>query len=186
VALGGLLTADEIIEGRGVTVSRNADVLDAELVGELEVLRGRVRRDLKRDLDSGSEWPEFAGRCRLERRQRALSECRAECHSSEVPACRVQSGYKNFCHVSVYMLTYMSMIRTTVYLDSEVALALRQLSATEGRSQAELIRDAVTSYTKRAKRPAPKGLGKYRSGEPDVAQRAKDILGAAAKRGRWR
>ena len=84
------------------------------------------------------------------------------------------------------MLTYMSMIRTTVYLDSEVALALRQLSATEGRSQAELIRDAVTSYTKRAKRPAPKGLGKYRSGEPDVAQRAKDILGAAAKRGRWR
>jgi len=80
----------------------------------------------------------------------------------------------------------MSMIRTTVYLDQEIALALRQLAAVQGRSQAELIRDALATYTKQAVRPAPKGIGKYRSGEPDVAQRAKEILGAAAKRGRWR
>ena len=80
----------------------------------------------------------------------------------------------------------MSMVRTTVYLDQETALALKQLSLRQGRSQAELIRDALASYTRRAVRPTPKGIGKYRSGEPDVAQRAKDILGAAAKRGRWR
>jgi hypothetical protein len=85
-----------------------------------------------------------------------------------------------------YMLTCMSMVRTTVYLDQEIALALRQLAARRGRSQAELIRDALASYTRRAVRPTPKGIGKYRSGEPDVAQRAKDILGAAAKQGRWR
>jgi predicted transcriptional regulator len=80
----------------------------------------------------------------------------------------------------------MSMIRTTVYLNQETALALRQLAAVRGRSQAELIRDALASYTKRAARPAAKGIGKYRSGEADVAQRAKEILGDAAKRGRWR
>ncbi len=77
------------------------------------------------------------------------------------------------------------MVRTTVYLDQDVALALRQLAAVQGRSQADLIRDALARYTRRATRPSAKGIGKYRSGEPDVAQRAKDILAAAAKRGRW-
>lgn len=79
----------------------------------------------------------------------------------------------------------MSVVRTTVYLDPETALAIRQLAAVRGRSQAELIREAITRYTKRTARPPAKGIGKYRSGEPDVAQRAKDILGAA-RRGRWR
>jgi hypothetical protein len=77
-------------------------------------------------------------------------------------------------------------VRTTVYLDQETAMTLKQLAARQGRSQAELIRDALASYAGRAVRPKPKGIGKYRSGEPDVAQRAKEILGAAAKRGRWR
>lgn len=86
---------------------------------------------------------------------------------------------------SAYRIAYMrgaSVVRTTVYLHQETALALRQLAAVQGRSQAELIRDALENYTKRTVRPAPKGLGKYRSGEPDVARRAKDILSAAAKR----
>jgi hypothetical protein len=65
-------------------------------------------------------------------------------------------------------------------------MTLKQLAARQGRSQAELIRDALAGYTERAVKPTPKGIGKYRSGEPDVAQRAKDILSAAAKRGRWR
>lgn len=80
----------------------------------------------------------------------------------------------------------MSMVRTTVYLDQEIALVLRQLAARQGRSQAEVIREALASYAQRTVRPTPKGIGKYRSGEPDVAQRAKDILATAAKRGRWR
>jgi hypothetical protein len=80
----------------------------------------------------------------------------------------------------------MSLVKTTVYLSHETALALRHVAAVEGRSQAELIREAVENYTKRSLRPAPKGVGKYRSGEPDVARRAKDILSAAARRGRWR
>jgi ribbon-helix-helix CopG family protein len=78
------------------------------------------------------------------------------------------------------------MVKTTVYLEQEVALALRQLSAVQGRSQAELIRDALAAYTQGTVRPMPKGMGKYRSGEPDVAQRAKQILADAAKKRRWR
>jgi hypothetical protein len=78
------------------------------------------------------------------------------------------------------------MIRTTVYLDALTALALRQLAAVRGRSQAELVRDALTRYMRRAIRPPAKGIGKYRSGSPDVAQRATEILAGAAKRRRWR
>ncbi len=78
------------------------------------------------------------------------------------------------------------MTKTTVYLDSEVALALRQMAEAQGRSQAELIRDALQKYTADGKRPLPRGLGKYDSGETHGAERAKDFLGAAAKKGRWR
>ena len=78
------------------------------------------------------------------------------------------------------------MVRIAVYLNRGTASALRQLASVEGRSQAELIRDALDNYTKRSVRPAPKGVGKYRSGKPGVARRAKDILAAAATRGRWR
>ena len=78
------------------------------------------------------------------------------------------------------------MVKTTVYLGQEVALALRQLSAVQGRSQAQLIRDDLVAYTQGTVRPMPKGMGKYRSGEPDVAQRAKQILADAAKKRRWR
>jgi hypothetical protein len=78
------------------------------------------------------------------------------------------------------------MIRTTVYLKPETAIALRQIAAVQHRSQAEIIRDALDHFTKDAARPRSKGIGKYRSGEPDVARRAKQILAAAAKRGGWR
>ncbi len=57
------------------------------------------------------------------------------------------------------------MTKTTVYLDSDTVLALRQMAETQGRSQAELIRDALAGYINGAKRPLPQGLGKYDSGE---------------------
>jgi predicted transcriptional regulator len=78
------------------------------------------------------------------------------------------------------------MVKTTVYLESDTALALRRMAEAQGRSQAELIRDALKAYAKRGKRPLPAGLGKYDSGETGVSQRAEDILREAAKRGRWR
>ena len=79
------------------------------------------------------------------------------------------------------------MVKTTVYLDSEIVLSLRQMAASQGRKQAELIRDALVAYTRDGKRPLlPRGLGKYDRGERDVSERAKQILHDAAKRGKWR
>jgi predicted transcriptional regulator len=79
----------------------------------------------------------------------------------------------------------MSMVRTTVYLDNEVALALRQLAASQGRPQAELIREALASYTKNSTRPLPAGMGKFRSGRTDISSRAKDILRKTITKTGW-
>ncbi len=78
------------------------------------------------------------------------------------------------------------MTKTTVYLDADTVLALRRMAETQGRSQAELIRDALDAYTNGARRPLPRGLGKYDSGETNGAESAKDFLRSAAKKGRWR
>ena len=78
------------------------------------------------------------------------------------------------------------MTKTTVYLDAEMAVTLRQIAAREGRPQAELIRDALADYTSRRKRPAIPGLGEFDSGHTDTSERAEQILRNAAKRGKWR
>ncbi len=78
------------------------------------------------------------------------------------------------------------MRKTTVYLDTEVALELRRLAVSQGKPQAELIREALERYTRRAKSRLPKGAGQYRSGRSDVGQRAEELLSEAANSRRWR
>jgi hypothetical protein len=78
------------------------------------------------------------------------------------------------------------MIKTTVYLDREVALKFRQLAEVKGRSQAELIREALANYTLSDAPPPVPGAGEFRSGHADTSERAKEILAKAAGRGKWR
>ncbi len=79
------------------------------------------------------------------------------------------------------------MIKTTIYMEPEVALTVRQLAAVEGRSQAEIIRDAIRAYTsKTAARPRPKGIGAYDSGRSDISERAEELMRRAARSRRWR
>ena len=78
------------------------------------------------------------------------------------------------------------MVKTTVYLESDVALQLKQIATAEGRPQAELIRDALTEYTKRRKRPPIPGLGEFDSGQINVSERAEEILRKASAGGKWR
>jgi hypothetical protein len=78
------------------------------------------------------------------------------------------------------------MIKTTVYLDREVALRFRQLAEAKKRSQAELIREALADYASRDARPAIPGVGEFRSGHSDTSERAKEILATAARSGKWR
>jgi predicted transcriptional regulator len=80
----------------------------------------------------------------------------------------------------------MCVTKTTVYLDDEVALRLRQLAESTGRPQAELIRSALEEYTSR--RTAPRripGAGEYRSGRSDISDNAEEILDQAARRKEW-
>jgi predicted transcriptional regulator len=78
------------------------------------------------------------------------------------------------------------MVKTTVYLDHEVALKFRQLAEVKGRSQAELIREALANYALGDARLAIPGAGEFRSGRADTSERAKEILAKAASRGKWR
>lgn len=76
------------------------------------------------------------------------------------------------------------MVRTTLLLEEETAEALKRLADLQGRSAAEVIRDALAAYTSKAERPSPKGVGAYRSGRSDVSERAEDLLREAAHRSR--
>jgi predicted transcriptional regulator len=73
------------------------------------------------------------------------------------------------------------MVKTTVYLDETVALKLRQIAKAGSQSQAEVIRDALETYTREAQRPRPKGLGGYRSGRSDISEKAEELLRRAAR-----
>jgi hypothetical protein len=73
------------------------------------------------------------------------------------------------------------MVKTTVYLDADVALQLRQLASAEGRSRAELIREALSAYASRSQAPLPAGAGRFRSGRTDVASNRRAILRDAAR-----
>jgi hypothetical protein len=78
------------------------------------------------------------------------------------------------------------MVKTTVYLEAEVALELRHLAALQGRTQAELIRDALAGYTRQRARPPIPGVGEFDSGRTDVSEQAENILRQASKGGKWR
>jgi hypothetical protein len=81
------------------------------------------------------------------------------------------------------------MLRTTVYVDEDVAVALRHRAALEGRTQAQLIRDALRKYVEETEIPEPPrivGIGRHRSGRRDVSERAEQLLRRAARRRRGR
>jgi hypothetical protein len=78
------------------------------------------------------------------------------------------------------------MVKTTVYLDAEIVVTLRQLSRQEGRSQAELIRDALAEFARQRKRPPIPGVGEFDSGESTVSERTGKILREASAQGKWR
>jgi predicted transcriptional regulator len=68
------------------------------------------------------------------------------------------------------------MVKTTVYLDDRDAAALRRLAAESGRSQAEIIREAIARTTQAAgpRRLRSAGVGRG-SGAP-IARNADAIV----------
>lgn len=64
-----------------------------------------------------------------------------------------------------------------MYLSESDYRRLKALARAEGRSAAELIREAVAEYARRRTHVAlPESIGAGRSGRGDVAERAEDLL----------
>ncbi|HEU0168663.1 MAG TPA: CopG family transcriptional regulator [Chloroflexota bacterium] len=67
------------------------------------------------------------------------------------------------------------MTKTTVYLPENLKLALSRMAASRGRSEADLIREAISSLTATAEPQRPRG-GFLHSGDPTLAERVDDVL----------
>jgi len=66
------------------------------------------------------------------------------------------------------------MHKTTIYLDEGLLRKVRRLADASGRSQAEIIREALVAYTG-GKRKRPRSIGVGRGG-PDLSERAEALL----------
>ena len=76
-----------------------------------------------------------------------------------------------------YTIYLMKTIRTTVYLNAADYRKLKSLATDQGRSAAELVREAVAEYTARVtRRPWPRSIGIVDSGDPDFAANHEDHL----------
>ena len=78
------------------------------------------------------------------------------------------------------------MVKTTVYIDNDVMLSLRSISERSGKPQAQLIREALRTFTSAEKPPLPAGMGKFNSGRTDISQNYRELLKKAARDRRWR
>jgi hypothetical protein len=65
--------------------------------------------------------------------------------------------------------------KTTVYLPDDLKLSLPRMATASGRSEADLIRDAITALTRTDTRPLPRGH-LFASGDPFLAEHAKEML----------
>jgi len=68
-------------------------------------------------------------------------------------------------------------VKTTVYLDGAAYRRLKAIARAQGRTAAELVREAVAQYAARATQVArPSSVGAGRSGRSDLSERAEELL----------
>lgn len=67
------------------------------------------------------------------------------------------------------------MEKTTVYLPEDLKLALRRAARSSGRSEADLIREGIGMVTGTHRIAEPR-LPLFESGQPDLAERADELL----------
>ena len=76
------------------------------------------------------------------------------------------------------------MATITIEISGTAAEKLRQLMEAERRTEVEIVAEALEAYQP-ARRPLPRGVGKYHSGRSDTSQRTEEILRDAVKEGQW-
>ena len=67
------------------------------------------------------------------------------------------------------------MKKTTVYLPNDLKAALERAAVHEGRSEADLIRQAVRELTRNLEPPRPR-LPLFHGGDPTLAERVDEAL----------
>ncbi len=72
----------------------------------------------------------------------------------------------------------MPTIKTTVYLDAADYERLKLLADRDGRTAAEMVREAVSEYARRAAaaKPRPRSISAGRSGGKNLSERAEELL----------
>ncbi len=71
----------------------------------------------------------------------------------------------------LYMVQYMVMMKTTVYLPERLKRALERMAAEEGRSEAEIIRGALQAVVESRQRPRPRlPINDQDLGDPGIAE----------------
>jgi len=73
------------------------------------------------------------------------------------------------------------MKKTTVYLPEDLKTALGRVAAQRGRSEAELIREAVRELVQSSEPPRPR-LPLFSSGDPTLAERVDEELAGFGER----
>ncbi len=69
------------------------------------------------------------------------------------------------------------MTKTTVYLPEDLKISLKRISEEEGRSEAEIIREAIQIAVQKHQNPRPKvPLTQQGLGDPTIAERVDDLL----------
>lgn len=68
----------------------------------------------------------------------------------------------------MYTALYMASTRTQVYLKSEQRAALDELRAREGKTLAEVVREAIDAYLERAGPSVEQALERTRGALPDL------------------
>jgi hypothetical protein len=66
--------------------------------------------------------------------------------------------------------------KTTVYLNAADYRRLKALARAQGRTAAELVREAVAQYTRQHSTGKPRSVGAGRSGRGDLSERAEELL----------
>jgi hypothetical protein len=71
--------------------------------------------------------------------------------------------------------TMYGMKRTTIFLPEDLKAALERTAAAQGRSEAEVVRNALVVATSEEAYPRPR-LPLFESGDPTLAERAEEEL----------
>ncbi|HEX9564938.1 MAG TPA: ribbon-helix-helix protein, CopG family [Gemmatimonadaceae bacterium] len=66
--------------------------------------------------------------------------------------------------------------KTTVYLTAADYRRLKAIARADGRTTADLVREAVAVYVARRSTMRPSSIGVGRSGRGDLAERAEELL----------